>query len=109
MKKPLVTVPPTNPLPLTSMILLKVRLVVASMATTPPVVPFQGLEVTTAFIVAWLYIGTRMSCTFPATENGLQRLEMKVMVLPDIEAILVNSKLPAEPNATTCPKLAVLL
>ena len=50
-----------------------------------------------------------MSWTFPETANGLQRLDTKVMVLPEIAAILVNSKLPAEPKATTCPKLAVLL
>ena len=46
-----------------------------------------------------------MSCTFPATEKGLQRLVTKVMVLTLILAILVNSKLPADPKATICPSV----
>ena len=50
-----------------------------------------------------------MSCNLPATEKGLQRLVTNVMVFAVIDAILVNSKLPAEPKATICPKLAVLV
>ena len=43
---------PTNPCPLTLIWLLKVRLVVASIATTPPIVPFHGVAVTGALMVA---------------------------------------------------------